>query len=379
MNFSRRHFFFGTFALPAVAAPPAAGPANVVLFLAENFPAWMLGCYGNKEVATPNIDRLAHTGTRFVNHIAVAPTPDAARAALLSGRLGGGTPLDAAFGRAGYATATTDAAGAAAFLNAQSAAKPFLLTVSLGGFAPPYPDAAKFLARYAGARFDTFEKVAPSPSIAAGKERFGDNLLPSLREAAAAATALDDATGAILATLSQKKLLDGTVVVFTAPTGSLIGRHGLWGGSAASDPPNFYEEVIATPMIWSFPVKVVPSGSRPEMASALDLVPTLAELTRAGIAENSTGRSYVQLLQNKPLPKKEPWRNTAFVVSGTSGVARDDRYKLVLRNDGKGPNELYDLKMDPRERVNQFDNLQFLTVKNELTGQLKAWRQKNQA
>ena len=28
----------------------------------------MLGCYGNQEIHTPNIDRLAQTGMRFINH-----------------------------------------------------------------------------------------------------------------------------------------------------------------------------------------------------------------------------------------------------------------------------------------------------------------------
>ena len=32
-------------------------------------------------------------------------------------------------------------------------------------------------------------------------------------------------------------------------------------------------------------------------------------------------------------------------------MARNDRYKLIVRNEGKGPGELYDDKVDPRERV----------------------------
>jgi hypothetical protein len=55
-------------------------------------------------------------------------------------------------------------------------------------------------------------------------------------------------------------------------------------------------------------------------------------------------------------------------------VARDDRYKLVLRAEGKGPNELYDLRLDPREQVNQYDNPQFLTVRTQLTGELGRWK-----
>ena len=42
-------------------------------------------------------------------------------------------------------------------------------------------------------------------------------------------------------------------------------------------------------------------------------------------------------------------------------MAREERYKVVLRDGGKGPNELYDLTSDRVEKVNQYDNPQFWT------------------
>jgi hypothetical protein len=57
-------------------------------------------------------------------------------------------------------------------------------------------------------------------------------------------------------------------------------------------------------------------------------------------------------------------------------MARDNRFKLVLRNDGDGPNELFDLRNDSREMANQYDNEQFITVKKNLTARLAAWREK---
>jgi hypothetical protein len=55
-------------------------------------------------------------------------------------------------------------------------------------------------------------------------------------------------------------------------------------------------------------------------------------------------------------------------------MARDNRFKLVLRNDGKGPNELFNLRADPREQTNQYDNPQFITVRDRLSRELAAWR-----
>jgi arylsulfatase A-like enzyme len=380
MNLSRRHFIFGSLALPALAAKKPGETPHIVLILAENLPAWMLGCYGNKEIHTLHIDRLAQTGTRFQTHIAGHALPGPARDSLLTGNAAGKTPtLDQLLGAAGYATrSVTSGAEAVQFIDDPStAAKPFFLTVTLNALTPPYSASAKFLDQYANARFQTWEQIPAAATIAADKDVFGANLLPNLRKAAAAVSAINEEVGGITGKLREKKLLDNTLIIFTAPTGSLLGRHGLWGGSMASDPANFFEEVIAPPMIWTWPARVTPLGVRPEIASAFDLVPTLCDLTPATLpSQDLPGRSYLLLVEGKLLPKKQPWRSTAFLTSGNAGVARDDRYKLVLRNDGKGPNELYDLRADATERVNQFDNPQFLTVKTQLSGELTRWRQK---
>jgi hypothetical protein len=56
-------------------------------------------------------------------------------------------------------------------------------------------------------------------------------------------------------------------------------------------------------------------------------------------------------------------------------MARDSRLKLVLRNGGNGPNELYDLADDPREKVNQYDNSKYMIDRAQMTGTIEKWRQ----
>jgi arylsulfatase A-like enzyme len=57
-------------------------------------------------------------------------------------------------------------------------------------------------------------------------------------------------------------------------------------------------------------------------------------------------------------------------------MVRDGRYKMILRNVGQGPGELYDLRNDPREKTNQYENPQFLLVRERLGRELEAWRKK---
>ena len=358
MKLSRRHFFLGSLALPALAdKKPLGEQPNVLLILVDGLPTWILGCYGNREVRTPNIDRLAQTGTRFLKDT-------------------GEVTLEKLLGTIGYACgASADGAGAARFLDAQSAAKPFFLTA---GFAPyaALPDAGP----YAQAKLDTFAQEAAAKNAARGKEMLGAPLVANLRRVAAATTALDAEIGALVTKVTQKKLLDNTLIVFTSPCGSLFGRHGLWAAGDASDPVNMYEEAIGTPMVWSWAGHVVPLATRPEIVSAYDLVPTICDITPAELpARNLCGRSYLALASGKPLPKKQPWRTTVFAQYGDTAMARSDRYKLIVRNEGKGPGELYDDKVDPREKLSQYENPQFMTVKASLQTELGKWKQKYSA
>lgn len=46
---------------------------NVVFLLSDDQGWWSLGCTGNREIITPNIDRLAAEGMRFDNFFCASP------------------------------------------------------------------------------------------------------------------------------------------------------------------------------------------------------------------------------------------------------------------------------------------------------------------
>lgn len=67
-----------------LAAAPAR-PANVVFILTDNQGAWTLGCYGNPDIRTPHIDRLAAGGVKFTRALSSNPVCSPTRATFLTG------------------------------------------------------------------------------------------------------------------------------------------------------------------------------------------------------------------------------------------------------------------------------------------------------
>src|SRR3954451_15441102 len=63
----------------------ATVPPNLVFILTDNHGAWTLGCYGNKEILTPNIDKLAAEGTLFTRAYCDNPVCSPSRATFLTG------------------------------------------------------------------------------------------------------------------------------------------------------------------------------------------------------------------------------------------------------------------------------------------------------
>ncbi|MFT5470128.1 MAG: putative membrane-bound dehydrogenase-like protein [Verrucomicrobiales bacterium] len=62
-------------------------PPNVVFILTDNHGAWTLGCYGNPDIKTPNIDRMADEGVRFSRAFCNNPVCSPTRATYLTGMM----------------------------------------------------------------------------------------------------------------------------------------------------------------------------------------------------------------------------------------------------------------------------------------------------
>ena len=78
----------GVSVVALLAAAPAHGQTprpNLVVVLTDDQAAWTVGSYGNPDVSTPNMDRLAREGARFANAFVATPVCSPSRATFLTG------------------------------------------------------------------------------------------------------------------------------------------------------------------------------------------------------------------------------------------------------------------------------------------------------
>lgn len=84
--------------VPAIAEEPDGQKAttdrpNIVFILADDLGYGDLSCYGSQQVKTPNIDRLAETGTRFTQCYAGSGISSPSRCSLMTGKNTGNTTI----------------------------------------------------------------------------------------------------------------------------------------------------------------------------------------------------------------------------------------------------------------------------------------------
>jgi len=85
----RRREFLQTLAVPAVFSQLDAAQSrqpNIVLIVTDDHGVGDVGCYGNSEVKTPHLDRLAASGVRFTQWYSNAPICSASRASIMTGK-----------------------------------------------------------------------------------------------------------------------------------------------------------------------------------------------------------------------------------------------------------------------------------------------------
>ena len=79
-------FLFCALFVPSTACIAAPEKPNIIVVLIDDMGWADLSCFGNKEIQTPHIDRLAAEGTAFTNFHVTAPICSPSRCALTTGQ-----------------------------------------------------------------------------------------------------------------------------------------------------------------------------------------------------------------------------------------------------------------------------------------------------
>lgn len=237
--------------------------------------------------------------------------------------------------------------------------RPFFLQINWTAPHDPWFDGnhpEDLLALYADTDFPSVPQVEPHPWFVpehfpcAVADRRG-----ALAGYCAAVSGVDRSIATLLGDLEARGLLEDTIVIFTSDNGFSCGHHGIWGKGNGTSPLNFWEPSITVPFIVRWPGRIREGAVDRRPASAVDLLPTLAELTGATPLEDPlrAGCSLVpRLLGEAAVMKGGGDEEDGGIVIhdeyGANRMLRTDRWKLVVRRDG--PTELYDLQKDPEER-----------------------------
>src|SRR5256712_9722869 len=81
---TRREFLAATALAPFI--PQTSAPPNIVFIMADDLGYADVSCYGRRDIRTPNIDRIATRGVRFLQAYANSAVCSSTRTALMTGR-----------------------------------------------------------------------------------------------------------------------------------------------------------------------------------------------------------------------------------------------------------------------------------------------------
>ncbi len=379
------------FACPCASGSPADTPPNVVLITLDTVRADHLGCYGYKQIETPNLDAMAASGVRFSNAYTPVPITLPAHSVILTGtypmrtgmhdfsgnRLNASQPtLATILSEKGYATGAVmgsavldsrfglnrgfdfyydhfdfsrldernldamERRGDAVVNRALSwldghRRKPFLLWVHLYDAHHPYTPPPPYAQKYRSHPYD-------------GEIAF-----------------VDSQVGRVANYLKTKGLYDQSLVVVAGDHGEGLGEHG-----EKTHGFFIYNATLHVPLIIKLPTGT--PQRKPvvdEAANLADLLPTILDIVGVSKPKEVQGRSLVAAMREKAnTTPSEHYAETYLPrIHFNWSELRGVRFRQYHFIDAPRP-ELYDLSADPRELKNLYAERR--AVANELRKRL---------
>ncbi|HLH58082.1 MAG TPA: sulfatase-like hydrolase/transferase [Streptosporangiaceae bacterium] len=184
---------------------------------------------------------------------------------------------------------------------------------------------------------------------------------------------IDVQVGRMLAALERTGQREDTLVVFMTDHGEMLGDHGIY-----LKGPYFYEPAVGVPLIVSWP-GVIEGGRRSSaLVELTDLAPTLLDAAGLPREPGMQGRSLWPMLAGdagldhhrddvySEYYNAMPWHKDP---AAQATMVRTESHKLVVMH-GLAGGELYDLRADPLEQVNRWDDPSLAEVRCELLRRL---------
>ncbi|MBK3517508.1 sulfatase family protein [Carboxylicivirga marina] len=211
---------------------------------------------------------------------------------------------------------------------------------------------------------------------------------------------VDDNVKRLFDYMEAEGLMENTIIIYTGDQGFMLGEHDY------IDKRWMYEESLRMPFLVRYP-EMIKAGTRTDaIINNADFAPTIIDLAGGKAPEYMQGESFVDILPEGKEPEgwKQAtyyryWMHMAHKHSNPAhfGIRTKD-YKLILfygldyMKRGKKPKgfshnpasmsafqtplawEFYDLKKDPKEMDNRYDDPAYADVISSLKQQLKQMR-----
>lgn len=215
------------------------------------------------------------------------------------------------------------------------------------------------------------ENAAFKKAKLSGKALTSWNYQRYIREYLRCVCSVDDSIGELLNYLDESGLAKDTVVIYSSDQGFFLGEHGWF------DKRFMYEESLRAPLVVRWPGVIAPGSVNKDIVSNLDFAETFLEIAGATVPDDMQGKSLVPLMKGV---SPSDWRQSLYyhyygypdwhMVQKHCGVT-DGRFKLIhyyTTNEW----ELFDLKKDSAEMVNQASNPEYASKLEQMKKLLKA-------
>lgn len=187
-----------------------------------------------------------------------------------------------------------------------------------------------------------------------------------LQDYLACIAAVDKSVGEVLDFLKKNGLDKNTIVIYASDQGFYLGEHGWF------DKRWMFEQSYRTPLLIQWPGITKPGSVNEDMVSNIDFAETFLDMAGVKVPSDMQGRSMVPVLNGKtPANWRKEHYYHYYEYPGSHMVKRHygmstERYKLIHYYYDIDEWELYDIKADPQEMKNVYNDPAYASVKADL-------------